>query len=57
MQKTGDKLNAILVGLELGDFTDSNVYGRRKYARFRELSLKICEMKIQPVIEPRTQIL
>ena len=49
MQKTGDKLNAILVGLELGDFTDSNVYGRRKYARFRELSLKIYEMKIQPV--------
>ena len=56
MQKTGDKLNAILVGLELGDFTDSNVYGRKKYARFCGLSLKSYEMNIQPVTCLKTQI-
>ena len=35
--------------LELGDFGDSYVIGREKYAEFRELSLKMYEMKIQPV--------
>ena len=49
MQKTGDKLNAILVWLELGDFADSNVNRHRNDARLRELSLKIYEIKIQPV--------
>ena len=49
-QKTLEKLIASLICLELGDFDKSIVYGRRKYARFHELSLKIYEMKIQPVI-------
>ena len=35
--------------LELGDFGDSYLIGRGKCARFCELQLKICEMKIQPV--------
>ena len=57
MQKSGDKLNAILVGLESGNFADSNVNRRRNDARFRELSLKVYETKIQPVCYPITQIL
>ena len=31
------------------DLYESNVFGRGKYAEFRELSLKIYEMIIQPV--------
>ena len=43
-------LIAILVQLELSNFGNSNEFRRRKYAEFRELSLKICEMKIQSVL-------
>ena len=42
-------LNVILVYLELGDFTHSDMYGRRKYAEFRGLSLKSYEINIQSV--------
>ena len=49
VQKSGDKLNTILVGLELGDFADSNVNRHRNDARFHELSLKVYETNIQPV--------
>ena len=49
-------LTANLRHLELGDFCKSNVFGRGKYAEFSELSLKIYEIKIQSVIQPRTQI-
>ena len=38
----------------MGNFINSNVYGRKKYARFRELSLKSYEMKIQPVSKLKT---
>ena len=49
-------LTANLRHLELGDFCKSNVFGREKYAEFSELSLKIYEIKIQSVIQPRAQI-
>ena len=49
-------LTVSLRPLELGDFCESNVFGREKYAEFSELSLKIYEIKIQSVIQPRTQI-
>ena len=49
-------LNAILVQLDLGDFSHSDVYGRRKYAEFRELSLNSYELKIQPVRRLKSQI-
>ena len=49
-------LTASLRLLELDDFCESNIFGRGKYAEFRELSLKDYEMKIQPVTKPRTQI-
>ena len=39
----------ILIGLELGDFADSNVNRRTYDARLRELSLDFYETKIQPV--------
>ena len=42
-------LTVILRLLELVDFADSNVAGRRKYAELRELSIKSYEMKIQLV--------
>ena len=49
-------LNANSVQLEFGNFSHFGVYGRRKYAEFRELSLKSYEMKIQPVSWLKTQI-
>ena len=42
-------LTVSLRPLELGDLGESNVFGRGKYAEFSELSLKIYEIKIQPV--------
>ena len=50
VHKTLEMLTANLRHLELGDFCESNVFGRGKYAEFSELSLKICEIKIQSVI-------
>ena len=35
--------------VRIDNFSNFNAYGRRKYARFCESHLKICEMKIQPV--------
>ena len=49
-------LTVSLRPLELGNFCESNVFGHGKYAEFSELSLKIYEIKIQSVIQPRTQI-
>ena len=51
-----ESLTVSLRPLELGDFCESNVFGRGKYAEFSELSLKIYEITIQPEFEPRTQI-
>ena len=51
-----DSLTVSLRPLKLGDLGKSNVFGRGKYAEFSELSLKIYEIKIQSVIQPRTQI-
>ena len=42
-------LTVSLRPLELGDFCESNVFGREKYAEFSELFLKIYEIKIQPL--------
>ena len=53
---SSDSLTVSLRPLKLGDLCESNVFGRRKYAEFSELSLKIHEIKIQPEFEPRTQI-
>ena len=47
---SSDSLTVSLRPLELSDLCESNVFGRGKYAEFRELSLKIYEMKIQPVL-------
>ena len=44
-----DSLTVSLRPLELGDFSESNVFGRGKYAEFSELSLGIHEIKIHPV--------
>ena len=49
IHKTLERLIVSLIYLESGNFNNFNVYGRRKHARFCELSLKIYEMKIQPV--------
>ena len=51
-----DCLTVSLRPLKLGDLCESNVFGRGKYAKFSELSLKVYEIKIQPEFEPRTQI-
>ena len=48
-QKTVEMLNAIFVQLELGDFSHSDVHGRKKYAEFHGLSLKSYEMNIQSI--------
>ena len=40
----------------MGDFSHSDVHGRKKYAEFHGLSLKSYEMNIQPVSLLKTQI-
>ena len=40
----------------MSNFGNSNVYGRRKYAEFCEVSLKIHKIKIQPMNWLKTQI-
>ena len=49
-------LNAILVCLGLDNFDNSDMYGRKKYARFCELSFKTDKTKIQAVSCHETQM-